>query len=219
MPPPRRPLNSHCCLSVWITPPTTVLSLFPLKVQLSAQTLEKIRAKRSCYMSQTRTFTDTLLYCPQDTCLVSFSFNNTTSISELNLKTTEHISAVTRTKSNPYTGLDRPLRLQKVEAPRISIQLAHEGGKVLSPRHRPPLNLDVTDTHSWVEPRAIVWPEGLSQWKTLMPHRETNPLAAQCVKQLRHRFPPCTRKTDFKVLSVLWCFQFTLLRIYFNLGI
>ena len=40
---------------------------------------------------------------------------------------------------NPYTDLDRSLGLQEVEAPRISIQSAHEGGKVVSPTHRPPL--------------------------------------------------------------------------------
>jgi len=35
------------------------------------------------------------------------------------------------------TGLDRLLRFQEVEAPRISIQSAHGGGKVDSPPHRP----------------------------------------------------------------------------------
>jgi hypothetical protein len=37
--------------------------------------------------------------------------------------------------SNPYTGLGRPLRFQKIEAPRISLQSAHCGGKVVSPTH------------------------------------------------------------------------------------
>jgi hypothetical protein len=37
------------------------------------------------------------------------------------------------------TGLDRPLELQELEAPRISRQSAHEGGKVVSPIHQPPL--------------------------------------------------------------------------------
>jgi len=36
------------------------------------------------------------------------------------------------------TGLDRPLGLQEVEAPRISRELALEGGMVVSPTHRPP---------------------------------------------------------------------------------
>jgi hypothetical protein len=43
------------------------------------------------------------------------------------------------TKSYPITGLDRPLGLQEVEASRISRHSAHEGSKVVSPTHRPPL--------------------------------------------------------------------------------
>jgi hypothetical protein len=39
--------------------------------------------------------------------------------------------------SYPSTGLDRPLGLQEVEAPRISTQLAHEGGEVVSLTHWP----------------------------------------------------------------------------------
>jgi hypothetical protein len=41
--------------------------------------------------------------------------------------------------SNPITGLDRPWRFQEIEAPKISRQSAHGGGKVVSPTHRPPL--------------------------------------------------------------------------------
>ena len=40
---------------------------------------------------------------------------------------------------NTYTGLERPLGLQEVEASRISRQSAHEGDKVVSLTHRPPL--------------------------------------------------------------------------------
>jgi hypothetical protein len=42
----------------------------------------------------------------------------------------------------------------------ISRQLAHEGGKVVSPTHR------LISVRGWVNPRAIVRPEGLCQWKT-----------------------------------------------------
>jgi len=35
------------------------------------------------------------------------------------------------------TGLDTPLGLQEVEAPRISRESAHDDGKVFSPTHRP----------------------------------------------------------------------------------
>jgi hypothetical protein len=40
----------------------------------------------------------------------------------------------------PIIGQDRLLGLQEVGAPRISRQLAHEGGKVVSPTHRPSLS-------------------------------------------------------------------------------
>ena len=37
------------------------------------------------------------------------------------------------------TGLDRPRGVQEAEIPRIFRHSAHEGGKVVSPTHRPPL--------------------------------------------------------------------------------
>jgi hypothetical protein len=39
----------------------------------------------------------------------------------------------------PITGMNRPLMLQEVAVPRISRQLAHQGGTFVSPTHRPPL--------------------------------------------------------------------------------
>ena len=42
-------------------------------------------------------------------------------------------------KSNLITGLDRLLGSQEVEASRFFRQSAHEGGKVVSATHRPPL--------------------------------------------------------------------------------
>jgi len=44
-----------------------------------------------------------------------------------------------RTASYPIIGLDRTSGLQEVEAPRISRQSTHKGGKVISPTHRPSL--------------------------------------------------------------------------------
>jgi hypothetical protein len=48
-------------------------------------------------------------------------------------------------------------------------QSAHEVGKVVSPTHRPPLLqqifLVLISVRDWVDPRAIVRPEGLCQWK------------------------------------------------------
>jgi len=40
-------------------------------------------------------------------------------------------------QSYPYTGLDRPLGLQEVEAPIISRKSADEGGNTVSLMHRP----------------------------------------------------------------------------------
>jgi len=41
--------------------------------------------------------------------------------------------------SYPCTGLDRPIGFQQIEAFRISRQWAHEGDKVVSLMHQPPL--------------------------------------------------------------------------------
>ena len=64
----------------------------------------------------------------------------------------------------------------------ISRQSAHEGGKVVSPIHRPSLL-----------PRAIAWQEGLCQWKSPMTPSGIEPatfrLVAQCLNQLRYRVP------------------------------
>jgi hypothetical protein len=46
---------------------------------------------------------------------------------------------LTNKPSNPYTELDRPLGFQQVEVHRVSRQSVHEGGKVGSRTHRPPL--------------------------------------------------------------------------------
>jgi hypothetical protein len=55
----------------------------------------------------------------------------------------------------------------------ISRQSAHEGGKVVSLTHRPPFTprevfLVLISVRVWVDHRAIVWLEGLCQWKIPM---------------------------------------------------
>jgi hypothetical protein len=41
------------------------------------------------------------------------------------------------------TGLDRPIVFQELEAPIFQDHLAHEGGKIVIPKHRPPLTLGI----------------------------------------------------------------------------
>jgi len=64
------------------------------------------------------------------------------------------------------------LMVSGVWGSQISRQSAHEGGNVFSLTHRPPLPPENTpDTHfcrGWVDPRAMVRPEGLCQWKAWM---------------------------------------------------
>ena len=53
----------------------------------------------------------------------------------------------------------QPLGVPGGRGSQISRQSAHEGGKVVSPKHRPPL----PPGSNRVDPRSIVWTNGLCQ--------------------------------------------------------
>jgi len=94
-----------------------------------------------------------------------------------------------------HTGLDRPLGLQEFEAPRISRQSAHEGGKVVIPMHRPlsPQRryFRYTFLSEAVDPRATSLPEVISQLPISEAAWAIEPASfrfvAQCLNQKRHR--------------------------------
>ena len=63
-------------------------------------------------------------------------------MNEKNVEATSHFNNMPvphMVGHSPCAGLNRHLGLQGFEVPRISRQSAHEGGKVVSPKHRLPL--------------------------------------------------------------------------------
>jgi hypothetical protein len=98
-------------------------------------------------------------------------------------------------KAIPVTSLEKPWKFQKDKAPRFQgnrhmkvVRLWTLRTDSLYPQE---IFLVLISATGWVDPRALVWPEGLCQWKfPITPSgNQTRDfwLVQQCVNQLRHR--------------------------------
>ena len=112
-----------------------------------------------------------------------------------------HLNVITRESSHMQLKQSLYKSEQVLSVPgcfvsQISRQLAHDCGKVVTPKHRPhlpPGDIPCMPIRERVDPRAIVRPKGLCKWKIPI-QPATFQLVAQCLNHLHHHVLPIAKQ-------------------------